>query len=110
VAGVTLARVIRSAAAAAVAVAAWVLLTAPLGAQSAALPVLTQPVNDLAGVIDATSAATMDRQIRALQASTGDVVIVAAVPTYAPYGSIDEYAVRLFERAGIGAKGKDTAC
>ncbi len=74
---------------------------------SASLPVLTQPVNDLAQVIDAASAGEMDRRIRALQAATGDAVIVAAVPTFAPYGSIEEYAVKLFERAGIGVKGKD---
>lgn len=49
----------------------------------------------------------MDRRIRALQAATGDAVIVVAVPTFAPYGSIEEYAVKLFERAGIGVKGKD---
>lgn len=76
-------------------------------AQTGDLPVLTAPVNDLANVIDAASAREMDRRIRALQAATGDAVIVAAVPTFAPFGSIEEYAVKLYERAGIGAKGKD---
>lgn len=71
------------------------------------LPALTQPVNDLANVIDASSAQEMDRQIRSLQAATGDAVIVATVPSFAPYGSIEEYAVDLYERAGIGVKGKD---
>ena len=45
------------------------------------LPSLTQPVNDFAHVVDATSAAEMDRIIRALQATTGDVVVVVTVPT-----------------------------
>jgi uncharacterized protein len=76
-------------------------------AQTAELPTLTQPVNDLANVIDPSSAAAMDQMIRSLQAATGDAVIVAAVKTFAPFGSIEEYAVKLYERAGIGVKGKD---
>jgi uncharacterized protein len=77
--------------------------------QSAELPTLTQPVNDFAGVIDSTSAAAMDRAIRELAAATGDVVVVATIPTFAPYGDIREYAVKLFENhgQGIGQKGKD---
>jgi uncharacterized protein len=78
-------------------------------AQTTDLPLLTEPVNDFAHVIDSESAADMDRLIRALQAASGDVVVVATVPTIAPYGDIDEYAVKLFENhgRGIGAKGKD---
>ena len=46
---------------------------------------------------------------RALQATTGDVVVVATVPTFEPYGGIREYAVKMFENRGrgIGDKGKD---
>ena len=71
------------------------------------LPALNAPVNDLAHVIDAESARLLDQRIRALQSASGDVVVVATVPTFAPYGSIEEYAVKLFERAGIGQKNKD---
>jgi uncharacterized protein len=73
------------------------------------LPALTKPVNDFAQVIDSESAAEMDRIIRALQAATGDVVVVVTVPTVEPYGDIREYAVKLFENQGrgIGEKGKD---
>jgi uncharacterized protein len=72
------------------------------------LPALTRPVNDFAGVVDASSAAEMDRRIRALQAATGDTVVVATVRTFKPYGSIEEYAVKLFENGGrgIGERGK----
>ena len=37
------------------------------------------------------------------------MVVVATVPTFQPYGDIDEYAVKMFENggAGIGAAGKD---
>jgi len=73
------------------------------------LPELTQPVNDFAHVIDESSAAEIDRMSRALQEKTGDVVVVAAVPTIEPYGSIEQYAVKLFENRGrgIGDKAKD---
>jgi uncharacterized protein len=82
-------------------------LAVTVAAQSSALPTLTAPVNDFAHVIDAGSAATLDARIRALQAASGDVVIVATVPTLEPYGSIEEYAVKLFEQAKIGQKDKD---
>lgn len=90
------------------------LFIGPLGvrvAQAAAdsLPSLTQPVNDFAHIIDPASEAEMDREIRALTAASGDVVIVATVPTIEPYGDIREYATKLFENngRGIGQKDKD---
>ena len=67
-------------------------------------PQLTQPVNDFAGVIDSESAARMDGMIRSLQkASGGDVVVVATVDTFKPYGDIREYAVNWTEN-------ENTAC
>jgi uncharacterized protein len=76
---------------------------------AADLPELTQPVNDFAHVIDAASAQRMEDMIRALQAKTGDVVVVATVPDLDPIGDINEYTVKLFENhgRGIGQKGKD---
>jgi uncharacterized protein len=73
------------------------------------LAALTQPVNDFAHVVDSASADEIDRMSRALQAKTGDVVVVATVPTIEPYGTIDAYAVKLFENhgRGVGEKGKD---
>jgi len=83
-----------------------VLAVASVSAQE--LPELTRPVNDFAGVVDAASAAEMDRVIRALHQASGDVVTVATVQSIAPYGDIREYAVKLFENRGrgIGEKGK----
>jgi uncharacterized protein len=76
---------------------------------AAPLPELTQPVNDFAKVVDADSASAMDRMIRTLQTATGDIVVVATVPTIEPYGDIKEYAVKLFANngKGIGQKGKN---
>jgi uncharacterized protein len=73
-----------------------VCLTTAASAQPAP-PQLSQPVNDFARVIDPQSAATIDSLIRSLQQTTGDVVIVATVDTFQPYGTIDEYAVKMFE-------------
>ena len=72
-------------------------------------PALTAPVNDFANVIDAGSKAELERRILALKEATGDVIIVATVPTFQPYGSIEEFAVKMFENGGrgIGDKGKD---
>lgn len=75
----------------------------------AAPPQLTATVNDFANVVDEASERELDRRIRALQQATGDVVVVATVPTVAPFADIDEYAVKMFENGGrgIGQKGKD---
>ena len=84
-------------------------LTVHAQTSSGSLPELTKPVNDFANVIDPASAAAMEQMIRALQEKTGDVVVVATVPTVEPYGSVKDYAVKLFENhgRGIGQKGKD---
>jgi uncharacterized protein len=72
-------------------------------------PELTKTVNDFAGVIDAESERQMDSLIRRLQETTGDVVVVATIDTFQPYGDINEYAVKMFENhgKGIGQGGKD---
>jgi len=77
------------------------------GAPNADAALVSAPVNDFAHVIDATAAQEIDARIRALQAASGDAVVVATVPTLEPFGSIEEYAVRLFEQAKIGQRDKD---
>jgi uncharacterized protein len=85
-----------------------VCLTAGAHAQPAP-PTLTKTVNDFAGVIDPQSASAMDAMIRSLQQTTGDVVVVATVDTFQPYGTIQDYVVKMFENGGrgIGQRGKD---
>ncbi len=82
-------------------------LGAPVGAQEP--PALTQPVNDFARIIDPQSANAISALIRSLQDASGDVVVVATVPTTEPYGTPRDYAVKMFENhgRGIGEKGKD---
>jgi uncharacterized protein len=78
-------------------------------AQTAPLPELTATVNDFAKVIDPENAGAIDEMSRALKAATGDVVVVATVPTIEGYGDIREYANKLFENhgRGIGDKGRN---
>jgi len=85
------------------------LLVALLLAAQPSIPALTDTVNDFAHIVDASSRAELDRRIRALHEATGDTIVVATVPTFKPAGSIDEYAVKMFENGGrgIGARGKD---
>jgi uncharacterized protein len=88
----------------------FVFLAAAAGARAQELPPeLTQPVNDVANVIDDPSTNAMEALIRSLQQASGDVVVVATVPTFKPYGDIREYAVKMFENRGrgIGQGGRD---
>ncbi len=84
---------------------ALILLAAPAAAQS--LPKLTAPVNDFAQVIEADTERELDRRIRILERTTRDAVVVVTVESIEPFGSVEEYAVRLFEQAGIGQRDKN---
>ena len=85
------------------------ILTAGRAAGQPAPPLLSATVNDFAGVIDESSERELDRRILALQRASGDVVVVATVPTFQPYADVREYAVKMFENQGrgIGERGKD---
>lgn len=81
------------------------------GSQSQAegIPRLTAPVNDFANVIDPASEAKLEELIRRVQTATGDVMVVATVKTFQPFGDLQSYAVEMFQNGGqgIGVKGKD---
>lgn len=81
---------------------------APAFAQPAP-PELTAPVNDFANVIDPGAEQQLDALIRQLQNATTDVMVVATVKTFKPWGDLPSYAVKMFENGGkgIGQKGKD---
>src|SRR5439155_19688184 len=91
------------------AVLSLMLLALSPRAHAADPPELTAPVNDFAHVVDARSAEGIERLSRALKNATGDVVVVATVPTIEGYGDIHEYATKMFENhgKGIGEKGKN---
>lgn len=94
-----------------VAAALWLCVHALAGTATAqpAPPHLTGTVNDFANVIDDSTEAELDRRIRALQQASGDVIVVATVPSMEGFAGINELALRMFENGGrgIGQKGKD---
>lgn len=81
---------------------------APPALAQGELPTLAdRPVNDLADVIAESRERTLDAMCRELKQKTGDTVFVVTVKTIEPWGDIHEYAVKLFEKAGLGERGKD---
>lgn len=72
-------------------------------------PELTRAVNDFANVIDAESESRLEELIQTLMRASGDVMVVATVDTFEPYGDLPSYAVKMFENRGrgVGQKGKD---
>lgn len=80
----------------------------PARAQTAP-PELTAPVNDFANAIDAGSEQRLETLIRALQAASGDVMVVATVKTFQPWADLNSYAVEMFKNGGkgVGTKGTD---
>ena len=92
------------------ALACLLLLTATASASAQAQPPeLTQAVNDFANVIDAEAEREIDALVRRLQATSGDVIVVATVKTFQPAGDLRTFANEMFENRGrgVGQKGKD---
>lgn len=71
---------------------------------------LPQPqgfINDFAGVIERADVEKLETLAAALQQKTGAELGVAVVRSFTPYGTIEDYALDLFNAWGIGKKGKD---
>jgi len=75
-------------------------------AQDVSIPTLTPYVTDLAGVIEPQYKNAINDYASNLEVATTDEVAVLTVRSTQPM-SIEEYAVRVFEKNGIGQKGKD---
>jgi uncharacterized protein len=75
-------------------------------AQDVEIPTLTPYVTDFAGVIEPQYKNAINDYASKLEAATTDEVAVLTVRSTQPM-SIEEYAVRVFEKNGIGQKGKD---
>ncbi len=90
----------------------WLLFVVLLAATSSwaqpETPELTRPVNDFANVIDPDSERQLESLIRALQETTGDVVVVATIDSL-DGEDVYQYAERMFRNRGkgIGQAGKD---
>jgi uncharacterized protein len=77
-----------------------------LGAAAQDFPEAVGYVNDFAGVIDLDAETQMQALCQELESKTGAELAVVTVSTV---GDLDysEYAIRLFEKWGIGKKGED---
>jgi len=75
-------------------------------AQDVTIPTLTPYVTDFAGVIEPQYKNAINDYASNLEAATTTEVAVLTVGSTQPM-SIEEYAVRVFEKNGIGQKGKD---
>jgi uncharacterized membrane protein YgcG len=64
-------------------------------------------VGDFAGVMDAGDIRRIEELAGELERKTGAELAVVTVKTIAPYGSIEEYALELFNAWGIGQAGRD---
>jgi uncharacterized protein len=82
------------------------LFAAGASAQDVPIPTLTPYVTDLAGVIEPQYEDAINAYASQLEASTTDEIAVLTVGSTQPM-TIEEYAVRVFEKNGIGQKGKD---
>ena len=70
------------------------------------LPVASGYLNDFAGVINSQDQNSITNFVRELENKTTTQVAVVTVDTTQPE-AIEQYAVRLFKKWGIGQKGKD---
>jgi uncharacterized protein len=82
------------------------LLNSAALAQNVSYPAPTGYVVDTCGIIDSAAKSRMEEWILELNQKTSAQVAVATVDSTEPL-SIEEYAVNLFKRWGIGQKGKD---
>ncbi|MBT3273940.1 MAG: TPM domain-containing protein [Spirochaetales bacterium] len=64
-------------------------------------------VNDFAGIISSRSEAEINKTAQAIQQSTSIEIAVATIKSLSPYGSIEQYAIDMFEDWGVGQSGKD---
>jgi uncharacterized protein len=85
-----------------------VLLAPALGAQEETLPDPRGYVNDFAEVIDQSAEREMTGLIRAVMENTDVELAVVTVPSYAPYGSIEQFSVELATKWGVGGEDNDT--
>jgi uncharacterized protein len=95
-------------AAAARAAAAWLLFVVPWAhaQELVAVPPLTSPVTDVAGIFTPDQSAALDAKLRAFEQAKGSQVAVLVVPTTQPE-EIEQYAIRVAEAWQLGREGVD---
>ena len=87
-------------------VIAWIYLICAAAAQTLIFPALTGRVVDEAGVLDATTRATLTEVLADLEKKTADQVVVVTLKSLQG-ASIEDYGYRLGRRWQIGQKDKN---
>jgi uncharacterized protein len=95
-------------AAAARAAAALLLFAVPLAhaQELVAVPPLSSPVTDVAGILTPDQSAALDARLRAFEQGKGSQVAVLIVPTTQPE-EIEQYAIRVADAWKLGREGVD---
>jgi len=88
------------------ALAALLLLAAPWAVADVPIPELKARVTDLTGTLSADQRAALEQKLAALEARKGSQVAVLVVESTRPE-TVEQYAVRVFERWKLGRKGVD---
>jgi len=86
--------------------AALLLFAAPWAVADVPIPELKARVTDLTGTLSADQRAALEQKLAALEARKGSQVAVLVVESTRPE-TVEQYAVRVFERWKLGRKGVD---
>jgi len=86
--------------------AALLLLVLPWAAADVPVPPLKARVTDLTGTLDAGQRAALEQKLADLEARKGSQIAVLVVESTRPE-TVEQYAVRVFERWKLGRKGVD---
>ena len=89
-----------------VVLAALLLLALPWAAADVPVPPLKARVTDLTGTLDAGQRAALEQKLADLEARKGSQIAVLVVESTRPE-TVEQYAVRVFERWKLGRKGVD---
>jgi uncharacterized protein len=88
-------------------IAIFILQTIFLLAQANKLPLAAGYVSDYAGVINSSDKQIIEALGQEVKQKSGAEIAVLTVKTIEPYASIEEFSNAVFQKWGIGEKGKD---
>ncbi len=89
-------------------VALFVLCTALATAQDrdSDVPLVTERVTDLAGILDKSDVADLNSRLAAFERETSNQIVVLVVPSLNG-GSLEDFSLRVAEKNKLGKKGRD---
>mgnify|MGYP002626727771 CR=1 FL=1 len=84
-----------------------IFLSVPLLFAQTAVPLLSRPIMDTAGIVDEETQVALDEQIRALYEENGTQIAVLTVPSIGEE-SIEDFSMRVAREWKVGSKGADS--